>query len=68
MAHPGIVDSEYRGDCAVKLYNFSDTEYIVNIGDRCAQIVFYLNLNIEVEWGTTEQTGRGVKGLGSSGK
>ena len=68
MTHPGIVDSEYRGDCAVKLYNFSDVDYTVNAGDRCAQITFYLNLDIEVEWGTAEKTARGDKGLGSSGK
>lgn len=68
MTHPGIVDCEYRGDCGVKLYNFSDVDYTVKSGDRCAQIVFYLNLDVSVEWGQAETTARGEQGFGSSGK
>jgi len=68
MAHPGIVDCEYRGDCGVKLYNFSDIDYIIKAGDRCAQIVFYLNLDLTLEWGKVEESVRGEKGFGSSGK
>ena len=67
--HPGIIDNEYRGDCGVKIYNFSDKEYTFKKGDRCAQIVFYLNLAVELEWGTEAKTSeRGEKGFGSSGK
>lgn len=68
MAHPGIIDCEYRGDCGVKLYNFSDVDYVIKAGDRCAQFVFYLSLDIELEWGTALESGRGEKGFGSSGK
>lgn len=68
MAHPGIIDCEYRGDCGVKLYNFSDVDYVIKAGDRCAQFVFYLSLDIELEWGTASESGRGEKGFGSSGK
>lgn len=67
MTHPGIVDCEYRGDCGVKLYNFSDTDYTIKAGDRCAQIVFYLNLSMKLEWGQAEASDRGEKGFGSSG-
>lgn len=68
LPHPGIIDNEYRGDCGVKLYNLTDTEYTVKAGDRCAQFVFYLNLNMELEFGNTEASNRGEKGFGSSGK
>lgn len=67
--HPGIIDNEYRGDCGIKIYNFSDVNYNFKKGDRCAQFVFYLNLNLELEWGTeVKASARGEKGFGSSGK
>lgn len=68
MAHPGIIDSGYRGDAGIKLYNFTDTEYKINAGDRIAQFVIYLNIPMSVEWGKIEQSERGEKGFGSSGK
>ena len=68
LPHPGIIDNEYRGDCGVKLYNLSDVEYTINKGDRCAQFVFYLNLNIELEFGEVKASNRGDKGFGSSGQ
>jgi|TARA_R110000868_G_scaffold243770_3_gene499793 dUTP pyrophosphatase len=69
LPHPGIIDNEYRGDCGVKIYNFSDVDYNFKKGDRCAQFVFYLNLSLELEWGNTPQaSNRGDKGFGSSGK
>ena len=51
FAHPGIIDNGYRGDAGVKLYNFSDIDYIINPGDRIAQFVLYKNFNSSVEWG-----------------
>ena len=67
--HPGIIDNEYRGDCGIKIYNFSDTDYEFKKGDRCAQFVFYLNLALELEWGSeAKSSNRGEKGFGSSGK
>jgi len=68
LAHPGIIDSGYRGDAGVKLYNLSDNDYEVKEGDRIAQFVIYLNFSMPVEWGTVEQSERGEKGFGSSGK
>jgi dUTP pyrophosphatase len=67
-AHPGIIDSGYRGDAGIKLYNLTDTDYNVKAGDRIAQFVIYFNLSMKVEWGTVEATDRGEKGFGSSGK
>jgi len=68
MAHPGIIDCGYRGDAGVKLYNLTEVDYSVKIGDRIAQFVVYMNFSMPVEWGKAEQSERGEKGFGSSGK
>ena len=68
LAHPGIIDCGYRGDAGVKLYNLTDKDYEVKTGDRIAQFVVYLNFSMPVEWGKVEETERGEKGFGSSGK
>lgn len=65
--HLGVIDNGYRGDLAVKLYNFSDNGYIVQPGDKIAQLVVYPLLQPTFEF--TEQateTSRGDKGFGSS--
>lgn len=68
LAHPGVVDSGYRGSLGVLLYNFSKSDYNVKKGDRIAQIVTHFNIEFDVEWGNIEDTERGDKGFGSSGK
>ena len=65
--HFGIIDNQYRGDLGVKLYNQTDTDYTVTIGDRIAQFVVYKNYNTVIEEGEVEDTIRGDKGFGSSG-
>ncbi len=37
---PGTIDADYRGEIGVILVNLSDSEFIVNDGDRIAQMVF----------------------------
>jgi dUTP pyrophosphatase len=66
--HPGIIDSGYRGNAGIKLYNNTDTDYKVVSGDRIAQLVVYKNYNVVVEEGSTEESDRGANGFGSSGK
>ena len=68
LPHPGIIDSGYRGDAGVKLYNLTDKDYEVKAGDRIAQFVVYTNHVVEVQEGDTQETERGAKGFGSSGK
>ena len=68
MAHPGIIDTGYRGSAGVKLYNLSDTDYHVKAGDRVAQFAVYFNISMPVAWGTAVESTRGEKGFGSSGK
>lgn len=65
--HFGIIDNQYRGELGVKLYNQTDTDYTVTIGDRIAQFVVYKNYNTVIEEGEIEDTIRGDKGFGSSG-
>ena len=66
--HPGIIDSGYRGNAGIKLYNNTDTTYEVKKGDRIAQFVVYKNYDVAVEEGDTEESDRGANGFGSSGK
>ena len=66
--HLGVIDQEYRGSLGVKLYNFSDTDYQVKSGDRIAQFVIYKRYDAEINWGEVEESSRGEKGFGSSGK
>jgi dUTP pyrophosphatase len=68
LAHPGVIDQNYRGDLGVLLYNHGDVSYAVNKGDRIAQLVLHFNIQMKVDWGAVQQTDRGEKGFGSSGK
>lgn len=64
----GIIDSDYRGEIKVPLINFSDKEYVVNPGDRIAQIIILPYPKIELQLGTLSETDRGEGGFGSTGK
>lgn len=68
LAHPGVIDQNYRGDLAVLLYNHGHQDYTVTKGDRVAQLVLHFNLRMNAGFGTVQQTDRGNKGFGSSGK
>lgn len=68
LAHPGVIDQDYRGSMGVMLYNHSDSEYQVKKGDRVAQMLIHYNIDMEVAWGEQQSTERGEKGFGSSGK
>ena len=70
MAHPGIIDNGYRGDAGIKLYNLTDKDYTVAVGDRIAQLVLYpLAPNYSVQFtDIPTESNRGEAGFGSSGK
>lgn len=68
LAHPGVIDQNYRGDLGVLLYNHGHDNYVVKKGDRVAQLVLHYNIHIDAEWGQVQATDRGEKGFGSSGK
>ena len=65
----GVIDSDYRGPLRVGLHNFRDTEYVVEPGDRVAQllIVPVLRPGVEVVDELSE-TARGSGGFGSTGR
>jgi len=68
LAHPGVIDQDYRGSMGVMLYNHSDADYEVKKGDRVAQMLIHYNIRMDVGWGEQQTTERGEKGFGSSGK
>jgi dUTP pyrophosphatase len=66
---PGCIDPDYRGEIKVILLNSSKNEYIVNPGERVAQLI--LSPIKKFTWESVEvltETVRGEGGLGSSGK
>ena len=65
---PGTIDSDYRGEIKVLLYNANTEPFDIAAGDRIAQIVFQQYLTVEFLHGrVTEDTDRGVGGFGSTG-
>jgi dUTP pyrophosphatase len=65
----GVVDSGYRGEIRVLLFNHSDVDFKVMKGDRIAQILIQKvenSLFVKVE--TLDETERGAGGFGSTGK
>lgn len=65
----GIIDSDYRGEVGVMMFNTTDTDYAVNRGERIAQIVFTPYLRSELVYtASLDDTERGAGGFGHSGK
>jgi len=68
-AFPGVIDCSYRGELGAALINNTDTGYHVNAGDRIAQLVVYKLIEPTISWSINkEETVRGNKGFGSSGR
>ncbi|MEG0291224.1 MAG: dUTP diphosphatase [Anaerovoracaceae bacterium] len=65
----GTVDSDYRGEIKVPLINYGDEKFVVNNGDRIAQIIIAKYEKIEWEEVTKlNETMRGSGGFGHTGK
>lgn len=65
---PGTIDADYRGEIKVLLVNLSDTDFMMNDGDRIAQMV--ISNYVKIKWTTTEslsETKRGAGGFGHTG-
>ena len=64
----GVIDSDYRGEIMVALYNHSDSAVTVAKGDRIAQLVLtpYIKADFE-EADELDDTVRGDGGFGSTG-
>ena len=66
---PGTVDSDYRGEIKVIIYNHSDNDFIINNGDRIAQMILAPVIKMELEeTQNLPSTIRGQGGFGSTGK
>ena len=65
---PGTIDEGYRGEVGVVLANFGDTDFVVEKGDRIAQMVIAPVTRAEiVEVSQVDETDRGTGGFGSTG-
>lgn len=65
---PGTIDADYRGELKVLLVNFSDTDFIINAGERIAQMVIARYEKVDFELVTElDDTERGNGGYGHTG-
>ena len=66
---PGTIDSDYRGEIKVILYNHGNSDFLINNKDRIAQMVLIpvIKMNLE-ETDNLPETIRGEGGFGSTGK
>ena len=65
---PGTIDSDYRGEVKVILANLGDEDFVINTGDRIAQIVVApVTQGVLVEVDALDDTERGTGGFGSTG-
>lgn len=66
---PGTIDADYRGEICVILVNLSNTDFVVEDGERIAQIV--ISKHEHIAWDKVEvlnTTERGAGGFGHTGK
>jgi len=69
LCHIGIIDSDYRGDIAVKVFNMGDRDQLIEKGERFAQLTilnypFMYPMRVE----SLDETERGEGGFGSTGE
>ena len=65
---PGTVDADYRGEVKVLLVNLSDVPFVVNDGERIAQMIVAKYEQVEfVEVEQLDETERGAGGYGHTG-
>ncbi len=65
---PGTVDADYRGEIGVILVNLSNEEFIVENGERIAQLIIAKHERAEwIEVQELSETSRGEGGFGSTG-
>ena len=66
---PGTIDSDYRGEIKVIIYNHGSENFLINNGDRIAQMILAPVLKIELKVSKKlPGTIRGKGGFGSTGK
>jgi dUTP pyrophosphatase len=66
---PGTIDSDYRGEIKVIIYNHGNNDFLINNGDRIAQMILTPVIKMELqETSDLPETIRGEGGFGSTGK
>ena len=66
---PGTIDSDYRGEVKVIIFNHGENNFVINNGDRIAQMVLSPIIKMELEEiDDLPETLRGESGFGSTGK
>ena len=66
---PGTIDSDYRGEIKVIVYNHGNMKFVVNNNDRIAQMILTPVIKMEFqETNELPETVRGEGGFGSTGK
>ena len=66
---PGTIDSDYRGEIKIILYNHGNNDFLVNNGDRIAQMILTPVIKMDIEeTDNLPETIRGEGGFGSTGK
>lgn len=66
---PGTIDADYRGEICIILVNLSEDPFVINDGERVAQMV--IARHEQAEWQEVEvldETERGAGGFGHSGQ
>ena len=66
---PGTIDSDYRGEIKIILFNHGNEDFLINDKDRIAQMILtpVIKMNFE-ETDNLPETVRGESGFGSTGK
>ena len=64
---PGTIDSDYRGEVQVILWNAGPEPFAIERGDRIAQLVIAPVARVELEESALDETPRGAGGFGSTG-
>jgi len=66
---PGTIDSDYRGEIKIIIYNHGNEDFFINNGDRIAQMILTPVMKMELEETLDlPETIRGLGGFGSTGK
>ncbi len=66
---PGTIDADYRGEIKIIMINFGDSDFVINRGERIAQMV--INKIEQIKWivtDTLKETVRGAGGFGHTGQ
>jgi len=65
---PGTIDADYRGEIGVILVNLSQEKFVIENGERVAQLVIAKHEQAQwVEVENLDETDRGAGGFGSTG-